>query len=93
MYQILTKRLPKHFDIYLFGHIIGRHLYVYRLHKPNKYCIFFGTLNKVLDKLCDKEIIKNATKRKVTKNGKPVTDEDRVRIRWNKRRRVDRIVG
>ena len=86
-YQIIDKKLPRHFDIYLYGYLIKNDLYIYQIHKRMKNCLFYGNLDALI-----KEIATNV-KRKVTKNGEPVTDEDRVRIRWNKRRRVDRIVG
>ena len=92
-YQITNKKLPKHFNLYLIGHVLGTNLYIYRMHNKSKECIFIGNVQETLDKLSDKGFIKDATRRKIAKDGELAGVEDRMRTRWKQKRGIGHLIG
>lgn len=73
-YQILVKKLPKHFDRYIIGKLLTPLLYIYRMSDTQKHKLFAGSADEVLDKLVDEEFLKDV-ERKITKDGKSTSTE------------------
>lgn len=68
LYQILAKKLPKHFDKYIIGTLLNPQLYIYRMSDTQKQKVFAGSADEVVDKLVDEEFLKDV-ERKTSKNG------------------------